>query len=1013
MLAAMADVTSRATADDRDLAALEQRVGSVAHQTMRLVIDHAPDERLALGFLLKLEDLARGSVTAALCDAELASDLVFCLGSSEVVGTTLCGADSAWLDLFREARSQDLSSFVAGLRFDFDQIADLGAYRAALSEARRRAFLIVAVSDLLRRFSVTQTMSAMSALADRCVEAALAGAIRFSKKYAATKVDLCVLALGKLGAEELNLSSDLDLTYLFDPPAGGSESGSGDSHEQKLAATKLAELTTELLREAGFRIDLRLRPGGRFAQLVTSLDGALNFYENFGQTWERAVLLRARAIAGPRERSQWLLGELQRFIYRRYSDFDTLSQLRTMKNQIELEMGSADMVARNIKLGRGGIRELEFVVQALTLVYGGRDPRIRTPRTLEALERLARCGYLNAQRVCELTEAYLFLRDVEHKLQVAAGLQSHTLPADPSARAIVAARMRMGKGAEAATAFERTLAAHRDRVAAIFSELLGSGDQAKAERVSREARQTWLDALDPELSAAGLKALGFANPIESASQLVLLARGPEHALITTRRRELLGSLGPRLLDEMCAEPDPDLALANLAQFIAAVGARTSFLALLEAHEPTRRALLRLFASSQYLSALFIRHPELLDTLVRSDLARLTRLRAELSEELKERLEVCSDYEGRLDALRSFRHQEFLRIAIADLSAQIGLADVQRELTVLAETMLHFALNVARDEVSVRLPLARKIALSVVAMGRLGAAEMSYNSDLDLIFVYDPLNADPLSSHEAAAKVAQKLIGVLETKTREGYVYKLDLRLRPSGNAGPLVTSCDGWRKYYRDGCALWERQALIKARAVAGEKALGDEVEACREAAAFDAGLTGEQVDEIERMRARMEREISPETAHSLNLKQGRGGLVDVEFLTQMLALRYARKRPELRRERATPRLLDALARVGLLDSPEAEMLKSHYAFLTLLEHRLRIQRDEPASAISTNPADLTPLAKRMGFDGPYGAHRLLEELESRRSQVREIFSRRFAEEKRREAPPWPASGSSAAGRVA
>jgi glutamate-ammonia-ligase adenylyltransferase len=941
--------------------------------------------------------MAPSLLEAALCEPDLVRDLVFCLGASELIGTDLISAGHTWLDMFRGARGLDFSRFAANLTIDLSPVDDLAQYQAALKEARRREFFKIAVADLLRRFSVVQTMTAMSMLADRCIEAALAGAARLSKGDAALGVELCVVALGKLGAGELNLSSDLDLAYLFDAKDGKYGGDSNTGNEQRLAATKLAEVVTELLRTSGFRIDLRLRPGGRFAPLVSSLEGALAFYENFGQTWERAVLLRARPVAGSRARSKWLLGELERFIYRRYSDFDTLSQLRSMKSQIELEMGSADMIARNIKLGRGGIRELEFVVQALTLVYGGRDPRIRTPRTLDALERLARCGYLDAERAGELTQAYLFLRDVEHKLQVAAGLQSHTLPAEPAARQVVAARVGMGKGAQALAAFERTLAAHRERVAAIFSELLGGPEKIRAVSVSREAQQTWLNALEPESSAAGLKSLGFARPVESAGQLVLLARGPEHALATPRRRELLSTLGPRLLDEISAQSDPDLALANLAQFIAAVGARTSFLALLEAHEPTRRALLRLFASSQYLSSLFIHHPELLDTLVRSDLARLSRLGPELSEELAERLDACSDYEGRLDALRSFRHQEFLRVAIADVSAQISLADVQRELSVLAETMLHFALKVAQKEVVARMPAARDVALAVVAMGRLGAAEMSYNSDLDLIFVYEPASADPLSSHEAAAKIGQKLIAVLETKTREGYVYKLDLRLRPSGNAGPLVTSLQGWRDYYRNECAVWERQALIKARAVAGETSLRERVETCRETAAFDAGLSGAQVEEIERMRERMEREISPETARSLNLKQGRGGLVDVEFFAQMLALRYGRFYPELRRERATPRLLDALARAGLVASAQAELLKSHYGFLSLLEHRLRIQSDQPVSAISTDPADLTALARRMGFDGADGARRLLDELERRRCQVREIFLRRFAEEKARD----------------
>ncbi|MFI5353891.1 MAG: bifunctional [glutamate--ammonia ligase]-adenylyl-L-tyrosine phosphorylase/[glutamate--ammonia-ligase] adenylyltransferase, partial [Candidatus Binatales bacterium] len=731
------------------------------------------------------------------------------------------------------------------------------------------------------------------------------------------------------------------------------------------------------------------------APLAASLEGALGFYESLGQTWERAALLRARPVAGALEVGERFTTELGRFIYRRYLDFDTVRQLRAMKRQIEEELRSPEMVELNIKLGRGGIRELEFIVHALILIYGGRDVRLRQPQTVAALERLSTLGYLAPERARALAEAYLFLRDVEHKLQVVAGLQTHSLPPDEREIAALAARMRFGKSPQAVVRLHEKLEGHRGAVAALFRELLAESDDLRARTpVTDAAQDAWRKASQGEVADQELKLLGFARPSESMPHLLLLAQGPRYAPASPRRRELLDNLGPLLLDELGRQADPDLALMNLAAFIAAVGARTSFLALLEQHPATRQALLRLFASSRHLSSVFIQHPEMLDTLVRSDLARPRRPASELDHELGGLMAAKGDFEQRLDALRSLRYQEFLRIAIADIAGDLQLEEVESELTLLAETVLRhaFALAIAETVASGR--VARLPAMCVLAMGRLGAGEMTYNSDLDLIFVFDDSAAD-LYSAEAATRVAQKLIAILEAPTREGYCYKLDVRLRPSGHAGPLVTSLGAFRDYHRRSSALWERQALVRARVVAGDTALGDGVEAARNEFVFGRGLTGAEVAEIAAMRERMEHEIGAETRRRLNIKQGRGGLVDVEFVAQMMALRYGGQHAELR-ERATARLLDALARCELVSSADRQRLRLGYRFLLQLENRLRIETDQPAWSLSTDPADLAPLARRMGFGGADAAQHLLDELARRRGEIRDCFERIFSAERQR-----------------
>jgi glutamate-ammonia-ligase adenylyltransferase len=487
--------------------------------------------------------------------------------------------------------------------------------------------------------------------------------------------------------------------------------------------------------------------------------------------------------------------------------------------------------------------------------------------------------------------------------------------------------------------------------------------------------------------------LGFSRPAESANHLALLARGATQSSASLNRRELLDRLGPELLDEIRALADPDLALLNLASFISAVGARTSFLALLEEHPATRRMLLRLFASSSHLSSLFIRHPEILDTLVRSDLARIRRTAADLRDELAGRVRASDDFEARLDAIRSFRQQEFLRVAIADLAGDLDLEGVQVELTGLAEAILREALQLACDEVAIRHPAAAKLTLCAIAMGRLGAGEMSYNSDLDLIFVYHETGDVAAGAREAAARVVQKLVAILEAPTREGIAYKLDLRLRPSGNAGPLVAALAGFRDYHRQSSAVWERQALVRARVIGGDAWLGGEVEISRREFVFERGLSAAEVAEIAAMRDRMEREIGAETKHRLNLKQGRGGLVDVEFLTQMMVLRHGHEHPALR-QRGTVALIRALAESNLMDARTAADLESDYRFLLRLEDRLRIESDQAAWALPTAHRDLMPLARRMGYAGADASQRLLDELDLRRTRIRAAFDSCFTRER-------------------
>ncbi|MGH7815333.1 MAG: bifunctional [glutamate--ammonia ligase]-adenylyl-L-tyrosine phosphorylase/[glutamate--ammonia-ligase] adenylyltransferase [Candidatus Binataceae bacterium] len=982
---------STASSELASLAArFRERLGAamLADRAIAAASDRAPDERLALAFLLQLADESPAALRRVLEDSDAASDLAFCLGSSELLATEFSLEGAGWADMFLAARAVEAEALIASMRCPPIDALGRTAASNALGRSMRERFARVIVADLLKRIGVADTARAMSQLADECIRAALGIAVRFGDGHGrGLRADkFCVLAMGKLGVRELNLSSDIDLMYLYESD-GAPEAGE--------SAARLAEALTETLSTRCFRVDLRLRPGGRAAPIAIPVEGAIGFYQSLGETWERAALLRARPVAGNLEIGSRMLAEVAAFIFRRYLDFDTLGQLRAMKRRIEAELSSPAMVERNIKLGYGGIREIEFIVQALILIYGGRDPRLRVGGTAAALKQLAALGYLASDRARELAEAYFFLRDVEHKLQAAAGLQTHVLPAEESAMRALAARMGFGKQPDSVREFAARLQAHRRLAAIQFRETLaGGGEEELTRGASASAEAAWRSASDPAASASQLRALGFARPEESARHLERLARGPEHASAIARRGELVARIGPLLLDEMSRLPDPDLSLMNLADFIGAVGAHTSYLALLEQHPATRAILLRLFASSAYLSAIFIRHPDMLDTLVRSDLVRVRRPPRELRAELSALIAASPDFESKLDALRAFRHQEFLRIAIADLADNLDLPDAERELTRLAETVLAAALRLAIAETRARFEIPATLRMCAVAMGRLGAGEMAYNSDLDLIFVYDDRAEVAAGSREIASRIAQKLIAILESRTREGYAYKLDLRLRPSGNAGPLVTSLAGFREYHRQSSAVWERQALVRARVVAGDAGLGREVEAARREFVFGRSLAPAEAAEIAAMRARMEHEIGAEDKTRLNIKQGHGGLVDVEFLTQTMALRYGCRYPELR-VRGTLALVRALGRLKLIAPAEARALASDYGFLARLENRLRIESDQPAWALPTAPAAIRPLARRMGFGDPGGAAQLLHELATRRDRVRAIFTRCFTAEQR------------------
>ncbi len=1012
--------------------------------TVRTGIVAAPDPTLAAANVSRLLEHGCGSGTVFASPA-LCQDLLFVLGSSEHLTSVLLNQGLEWETTFLtdcHSCEKTVDAHLTALRAQLSLDRPDDEFLRGLRRYRNREYLRIGTRDLLAVATLEETVRDLSALA----EAALQIAYEYVRRCLRTEYGEAVIAesagqralgfvvfgMGKFGGEELNFSSDIDLIYLYERDDGFTTGGSKGTTEPRMFFTQLAQRLTRTLNDlvAGgrvFRVDLRLRPDGVNGAMVNSLPNTLVYYESWGQTWERVALLKARPVAGDKALCEQFLRDASPFVFRRYLDFSTIADIKEMKTRVERTLRSDAQGGFNVKLGRGGIREVEFVAQALQLIHAGKDPHVRTRSTLPGLDRLVEGRYLAAADRDILQPAYRFLRHVEHKLQMVQDRQTHALPTDDAALRNLARRLRIkrpetedGSSGPAVVederfcdpspvsrlpsptpsselaVFQATLHAHTEAVHQIFHSLF-HGPEEEPARQDEEASRLLEELHQEERTLWRLQKLGFRQLPESYENLRLLHDGPAHSPASPKRRKLLYALAPLLFHEVSRAPDPDRALASMATLIASIGARSSFLALLRENPSTLRTLIGLFGTSEYLTRIFLRHPELLDNLVRADLVRVDKDRASMRADLEARLEEVEEFEDQLDIVRRYRTEEFLRIGINDSNGLLDITVVSTQLSALAETCLASAYDVAQAALLKQLDLAALPGrLVIVGMGKLGAGELNYNSDLDLIFLYEPQEDEGhgrLSAQECFTKLVQRLISVLQVQTREGYVYKIDTRLRPSGRSGSLVSSLAAFARYHQESSQLWERQALIKARVVAGDLTLRSRVEELLTQVAYGAVIDEAGVAEIDRLRGRMEQELAHESGDRFNIKTGRGGIVDIEFLVQMLQLRYGQQHSTLR-QRATLSALAALQETGILAAEEYQLLTQGYRFLRTLENRLRIERDQPVEALENRNEQLLSVARRLGYDGDDAATQLLADYQRQRELIRACYARWFAQEK-------------------
>ncbi len=978
--------------------------GGVPEAAATALLD-AADPELAVAGLARLREAAPEAAAAVQSDAALAPRLVTVLGASPLVVRLLLTDLGSWTAVLgRESATMSIAALVPAPALapgaTFDELA------RALRVLKRRRVLHIAVRDLLHLASLEQTTTALSALAGDALETAVrvvrAGLVADYGDVVADgdPVGFVVLGMGKLGGAELNFSSDIDLVYLYARDGLDSVGGPRGRLSAREFFTRLAEGVTRALHQTTddgfvFRVDLRLRPEGGNGPIVNSVPNTLTYYESWGQTWERAALLKARAIAGDRGLGDAFLRDVAPFVYRRYLDYATIEDIKQMKARVEAALAAGREKGVNVKLGRGGIREVEFVVQSLQLVHAGKDERIRERSSLRALRRLAEFRYLDVEEGARLAAAYRFLREVEHKIQLVDERQTHVIPAGDAEGHLA---RRLGYGREhpetAVARFRDDCRRHMTTVDTSFTALFYSSREEIGRAADPRLTSLLAELESIDATRARLRELGFQAIDESIANLTLLRDGAPSSRATPRRRQLLMEIAPALLGEIVRAPDPDLALRNMASFLAAIGARSSFLALLAENPATLRTLIRLFGSSEFLSQFLIRHPETLDSLVRADLVRVEMVKEDMAAELASLLDAAEAYEDQLDVLRRFRNEQFLRIGVNDLMGLLTFPALSSQLSDLADVCVAAALRVAERETLARYGLTTSPgSFAVVGMGKLGSRELTYHSDLDLIFVYMPAAelAEGVAVHEYFTRLAQRILTALQVPTREGIAYHIDTRLRPSGNKGPLVSSMEAFARYHARSAQLWERQALIKARAISGVPSVMREVEQVIERFVYAKPLADDEVAEIHRLRMRMEHELAGDERDRFNVKTGRGGLVDIEFLTQMLQLRYGATVPSVRK-RATRHALTALAMAGLVPPNDAATLLESYAFLRTLTNRLRIERDQPVEALAREGARLPALARRLGYHGTNAevAQRLVNDYERHTARVRALYTRWF-----------------------
>ncbi|MBF7143715.1 bifunctional [glutamate--ammonia ligase]-adenylyl-L-tyrosine phosphorylase/[glutamate--ammonia-ligase] adenylyltransferase [Pseudomonas sp. hsmgli-8] len=855
------------------------------------------------------------------------------------------------------------------------ECGDEEALGRTLRRQRARHQVRIIWRDLMRVTDLQGTCTDLSNLADACIDEAYQWLYPRHCQQFGTPVghhsgepqQLIVLGMGKLGAGELNLSSDIDLIFAY--PEGGETQGVKRPLDNQAFFIRLGQRLIKALDPVTadgfvFRVDMRLRPYGSVGALVLSFNALEQYYQDQGRDWERYAMIKARVVAGDQTAGAQLLQMLRPFVYRRYLDFSAIDALRTMKQLIQQEVRRKGMVD-NIKLGAGGIREVEFIAQAFQLIHGGRDLSLQQRPLLGVLDTLEQQAYLPANVIAELREGYAFLRYTEHALQAIADRQTQTLPDNDLDRARVAFML----GFSDWPSFHARLMHWRERIAWHFGGVIAAPDEDEDTGevvVGAEWLPLWEEEQDDEAACRQLAEGGFMDPAKALERLASLRNSGQLRAMQRMGRERLDAFIPRLLAQASEQAEPDLVLERVLPLVEAVARRSAYLVLLTENPGALRQLLTLCAASPWIAEQMTRFPLLLDELLNE--ARLFHppLAPELAAELHERLARIpeDDLEQQMEGLRHFKLAHSLRVAASEIAGTLPLMKVSDYLTWLAEAILAQVLElawrqtIARHGTPVR-PDGSPCApgFVIVGYGKMGGLELGHGSDLDLVFIHDADGAAetdgerPIDGAQFFTRLGQRIIHLLTAHTNSGQLYDVDMRLRPSGAAGLLVSSLGAFERYQQQEAWTWEHQALVRARVLVGDKDVAQSFERIRAQVLGRERAMEPLRDEVSEMRAKMRDNLGTrltlagtaanafDSQARFDIKQDAGGIVDIEFMVQYAALAWSRQHPSLLRYTDNIRILEGLEQAGLMHPADASLLREAYKAYRSVAHRRALQK--------------------------------------------------------------------------
>ena len=886
-----------------------------------------------------------------------------------------------------------------------DQAASEDDLGRNLRRQRTRQQVRIVWRDLSRQADLVETCRDLSDMADASIDLAYRWLYERHCQQFGTPTgrrsgeaqQMVILGMGKLGAVELNLSSDIDLIFAY--PEGGETVGAKRPLDNQEFFIRLGQRLIKALDPITvdgfvFRVDMRLRPYGSSGALVLSFNALEQYYQDQGRDWERYAMIKARVVGGDQAAGEQLLDLLRPFVYRRYLDFSAIEALRTMKQLIQQEVRRKGM-AENIKLGAGGIREVEFIAQAFQLIHGGRDLSLQQRPLLKVLATLEGQGYLPAAVVDELRQGYEFLRYTEHAIQAIADRQTQMLPDGDTDQARIAFML----GFADWRSFHERLMHWRGRVSWHFRQVIADPDadpddeQDEAEIVvGGEWLPLWEESQDDAAACRQLVSGGFANAEKALKHLNDLRNSSQLRSMQRLGRERLDAFIPRLMAQAVEHDNPDLVLERVLPLVEAVARRSAYLVLLTENPDALRRLLTLCAASPWIAEQIARFPLLLDELLNEGRLFSPPLAPELAAELRERLTRIpeDDLEQQMEALRHFKLAHRLRVAASEITGSLPLMKVSDYLTWLAEAILEQVLALAWRHTVARhgTPSRPDGSLCdpgfvIVGYGKVGGIELGHGSDLDLVFIHDgDLQAEtdgakPIDSAQFFTRLGQRIIHLLTAQTNSGQLYEVDMRLRPSGASGLLVSSLGAFSRYQENEAWTWEHQALVRARVLVGSHEVGAAFEQVR------ASVLGRERDlaklrqEVSEMRAKMRTSLGSRATAAgtaanafsatapFDLKQDAGGIVDIEFMVQYAALAWSREHPALLRYTDNIRILEGLEEAGLMAASDASLLREVYKIYRSAAHRQALQNQAgvvPGDQFETQRREVMRIWGEMGL---------------------------------------------------